>query len=117
MEKLIKEITIGRDDLPLFSSCTSFEHPESEYILFTGEPKMVFEVVDDLEGKATESRFTRFVEHNNGQSDHLVLVDTFDPEWFSTKSEDEAVEHIQGVMDALEGWYVSEVIDLDTYDE
>ncbi len=117
MKNLIKDITMGSGELPLFSSCTSFEYPDSEYILFTGSPKMIFEVVDEIPTGEDTPRFFRHVEHNNGESDFLIISDTFDREWFEGKSVAEATEHIEGVMDALEGWYVSEVIDLDSYDE
>ncbi len=117
MKNLLKNITKGRGELPLFSSCTSFEYPDSEYILFTGSPKLVFEVVDEIEKGEDTPYFSRFVEHNNGDSDYLVLVDSFEDEWFDGKSVEEVTEHIEGVMDALEGWYVSEIIDLDSYDE
>ncbi len=117
MKKLIEDITPDRGQLPLFSSCTSFEYPESEYILFTGEPKLMFEVVDEIPTGEQTPRFFRHVEHNNGESDFLVISDSFDDKWFEGKSVSEATEHIEGIMDALEGWYVSEVIDLDAYDE
>lgn len=117
MEQLLKDITKGRAELPLFTSCTSFEYPDSEYILFTGEPKMVFEVVDEVGTGEDTPRFFRFVEHNNGESDYLVLADTFSEDWFKGQNVDQVSEHIEGVMDALEGWYVSEVIDLDSYDQ
>ncbi len=117
MKQLLKDITTGRGELPLFTSCTSFEYPESEFILFTGSPKMIFEVVDEIPDGDDTPRFFRFVEHNNGDSDYLVVADTFEEEWFDGKSVGEATEHLEGIMDALEGWYVSEVIDLDSYDE
>lgn len=117
MKQLLKDITAQRGELPLFTSCTSFEYPESEYILFTGEPKMIFEVVEEIEEGDDTPRFFRFVEHNNGDSDYLVVADTLDEKWFEGKEVAEVTEHIEGVMDALEGWYVSEVIDLDSYDE
>lgn len=117
MKDLLKEITTGRADLPLFTSCTSFEYPDNEYILFTGEPKMMFEVVDEVETGEDTPRFFRHVEHNNGDEDYLVVADTFDEKWFEGKDVKEVSERIEDIMDALEGWYVSEVIDLDSYDE
>lgn len=117
MNKLLTDITTSRGELPLFTSCTSFEYPDSEYLLFTGEPKLVFEVLDEIPTGDDTPRYFRFVEHNNGENDYVVLVDTFSDNWFEGKSETQINEHIEGVMDALEGWYVSEVIDLDSYDE
>lgn len=117
MKNLLADITTSRGELPIFTSCTSFEYPESEFILFTGEPKMIFEVVDEIPTGEDTPRFFRHVEHNNGDDDFLVIADSFDDKWFEGKSVAEATEHIEGVMDALEGWYVSEVIDLDSYDE
>lgn len=117
MEQLLKDVTTSRGELPLFTSCTSFEYPDAEYILFTGEPKMMFEVVDEVPTGDDTPRFFRFVEHNNGDSDYLVAVDTFDDRWFEGKTEPEVTEHLEGILDALEGWYVSEVIDLDSYDD
>lgn len=117
MKELLKDITLGRSELPLFTSCTSFEYPESEYILYTGEPRMIFEVVDSIEEGDDTPRFFRFVEHNNGESDYLVVADTLDEAWFEGKDVKDSTEHIENIMDALEGWYVSEVIDLDSYDE
>lgn len=117
MKQLIESLTEQRGALPLFSSCTSFEFPDSEYILYTGDPKMVFEVVDEIPTGDATPRFFRFVEHNNGQEDYLIVADCFDEKWFEGKTVADVTEHIEGVMDALEGWYVSEVIDLDSYDE
>lgn len=117
MKNLIADITTSRGELPLFTSCTSFEYPDSEFILFTGEPKLMFEVVDDIPTGDDTPRFFRHVEHNNGDEDFLVIADSLQDEWFEGKSVEEATEQIEGVMDALEGWYVSEVIDLDSYDE
>lgn len=117
MKKLIESLTQGRGQLPLFTSCTSFEFPDSEFILYTGSPKMMFEVVDEIPTGEDTPRFFRFVEHNNGQEDYLIVADCFEEEWFAGKSIEEVSEHIEGVMDALEGWYVSEVIDLDSYED
>lgn len=117
MKQLFNDITTQRGELPAFTSCTSFEYPDSEFILFTGSPKLIFEVVDEIPTGDDTPRFFRFVEHNNGESDYLVIADTFEDSWFEGKSVAEVTEHIEGVMDALEGWYVSEVIDLDSYDE
>lgn len=117
MKQLLKDLTAQRGNLPLFTSCTSFEYPDSEYILFTGEPKMMFEVIDQIPTGDDTPRFFRFVEHNNGENDYLVVADVMDDQWFASRSVEEAIEHIEGVIDALEGWYVSEVIDLDSYDE
>ncbi len=117
MKNLLKEITTGRGELPPFSSCTSFEYPDSEFILFTGEPKMIFEVVDEIPTGEETPMFFRHVEHNNGDEDYLVVADVFEESWFEGKDVKEAADHIEGIMDALEGWYVSEVIDLDSYDE
>ncbi|MEG0601496.1 MAG: hypothetical protein RR465_05885 [Mucinivorans sp.] len=116
MKKLIESLTSGRGNLPTFTSCTSFEYPDSEYILYTGDPRMIFEVVDEIPTSEQTPRFFRFIEHNNGDQDYIVVADCFDEQWFAGKSVDEATEHIEAVMDALEGWYVSEVIDLDSYE-
>lgn len=116
MKSLIASLTQGRLELPLFSSCTSFEFPNSEYILYTGDPRMVFEVVDEIETGEDTPRFFRHVEHNNGESDFLVAVDCFDEAWFADKDVKQATEHIEGVMDALEAWYVAEIEDLDQYE-
>ena len=117
MKNLIQSLTGGRSELPLFSSCTSFEYPNSEYILYTGDPKMVFEVVDEIATGEDTPRFFRHVEHNNGEEDFLVVADCLDEGWFAGKSVKEATEHIEGVMDALEAWYVEEVQDLEQYEE
>lgn len=116
MKSLIESLTTGRGDLPLFSSCTSFEFPNSEYILYSGDPKLVFEVVDEIPTGEDTPRFFRHVEHNNGEEDFLVVADCFDEGWFSGRSVAEATEHIEGVLDALEAWYVAEVEDLDQYE-
>ncbi len=118
MKNLLKDITTGRGEIPLFSSCTSFEYPESEYILYTGTPRLMFEVVDSIHTGDDTPRFFRFIEHNNGENDYLVLVDTFEEDgWFEGKGVEAVTEELEGVMDELEGWYVSEVIDLDSYED
>lgn len=103
----------GNNEIPLFMSCSSFEYPDSEFILYTGEPKMLFSVEED----EPDCEIYRHIEHENGSEDYIVVADCFDPKYFEGKSDEQVAEHIGAILDELEGWYISEILDLDSYDE
>lgn len=103
----------GCSEIPLFMSCTSFEYPDSEFILYTGTPRMLFAVVED----EPEQELYRHIEHQNGDEDYIIVADCFEPNFFDGKTDEQTVECIGEILDELEGWYISEVIDLDSYDE
>lgn len=113
--KTIRESLKSDIEIPEFMSCSSFEYPDAEFIIYSGEPKMLFAVLEDADEE--EYQFIRHIEHSNGDEDYVVLADCMEPAWFEGKSDEEVSEHIEGVMDTLEGWYVSEIIDLDSYGE
>lgn len=101
------------NEIPLFMSCSSFEYPDSEFILYTGEPKILFAVAEEK----PEGEIYRLVEHENGNEDYVVVAECFDKNYFQGKNEEQVAEHIGGILDELEGWYISEILDLDSYDE
>ncbi|CDN31673.1 hypothetical protein BN938_1586 [Mucinivorans hirudinis] len=101
-------------ELPLFMSASSFEYSDSEFILYTGEPKMLFAVLDE---EPEEDEIYRFIQHENGEQDYVAVAECFNPEFFEGKSEEEYAEHVGEILDELEGWYISEVLDLDSYDD
>lgn len=103
----------GCSEIPLFMSCTSFEYPDSEFILYTGTPRMLFAVVED----EPEQELYRHIEHQNRDEDYIIIADCFEPSFFEGKTDEQTAEHIGEILDELEGWYISEVIDLDSYDE
>lgn len=101
-------------EIPLFMSCTSFEYPDSEFILYTGTPRILFAVNED---EPEDNDLYRHIEHSNGDEDYITVADCFDKAYFDGKPDEQVVEEIAEIMDSLEGWYISEVIDLDSYDE
>lgn len=100
------------EDVPQFMSCSSFES-STEYIIHTAEPRLVFEV---MESGSKEDSFTRFIEHENGDQDFLTLIDCYSEHYFDGMDQAKLVEQITEIMDQMEGWYISEVLDLDSYD-
>lgn len=113
--KNILESLNGGYEIPEFMSCTSFEYPEAEFILYSGAPKLLFAVLEEIEGE--EPQFMRHIEHENGDEDYVVVAQCLTPEWFEDKDAEQAKAHIESIMDELEGWYISEVIDLDSYED
>lgn len=103
----------GNIEIPLFMSCSSFEYPDSEFILYTGSPRILFAIAEEK----PESDIYSYIEHSNGDCDYIVVADCFEPQFFDGKSDEQVAEHISGILDELEGWYISEIIDLDSYDD
>lgn len=101
------------EEVPQFMSCSSFES-SSEYIIHTQEPRLVFEVTEE---GSKDDPFTRFIEHENGDQDFLVLIDCYSENYFDNMDQSQATEQITDIMDQMEGWYISEVLDLESYDE
>lgn len=100
-------------EIPLFMSCSSFDYPDLEFILYTGEPKLLFEVVQE----EPDTEMYRYVEHEDGDSDYVVLADCFDLDFFQDNSDEEITDHLSDIMDDLEEWYLAEIADLNNYDD
>lgn len=115
MQNLIDTLRLrgAAEEVPEFMSCSSFES-ETEYILHTVEPRLLFEVSQEGD---KEDPYTLYVEHENGDVDYVVLVDCYSPSFFEQMSAAQVTECVAGVMDELEGWYISEVLDLDSYEQ
>lgn len=101
------------EEVPQFMSCSSFESP-TEYIIHTQEPRLLFEIKE--EGNKNDP-FTRFIEHENGDQDYIVLIDCYSEKYLETIDQKQALQEIEDIMDLLEGWYISEILDLDSYQE
>lgn len=114
--KTLLESICSTIEAPQFMSCSSFEC-EDEFILYSGPVKLLFAIVEDIDSMDEAPRFFRQIDHENGDTDFVVLADCFNPSWFEGKNEEEGAEFIENVMDELEGWFISEVLDLDSYDE
>lgn len=115
MENFVKTL-IDKDQaeaIPQFLSCTSFDSGV-EYILHTSEPRLMFEV---MEMGAEDDPAARLIEHENGDSDYVKLVECYSPAYFEGLSKEQVEQEIEHVMDQLEGWYISEILDLDSYAE
>lgn len=104
----------GYSELPLFMSCTTFEYPDSEFILYMGEPRMLFAVLED---EPEDTELYRHIEHANGEEDYIAVAECLTPSFFDGISDEQGTECIGNILDQLEGWYISEVIDLDSYDD
>lgn len=115
MKNLIETLQLrgAAEDVPKFMSCSSFES-DTEYILHTQEPRLLFEICQEGDQKEPH---TLKVEHENGDTDYIVLVDCYSPAFFNELSVVATNECIQEVMDELEGWYISEILDLDSYED
>lgn len=75
---------------------------------------MLFAVLED---EPQDENLYRHIEHENGEEDYIIVADCFEPKFFEGKTEEQTAEHIGEILDQLEGWYISEVLDLESYDE